>query len=197
MTLAVAPSTLRAAAMAYQVPPEEMPAAARGWHLALLLLALLAVFVPGGAAEAGCTDPPAPGVNWQRCALDRLDLSGVDLTGARLRDATFFRADLSNAVLTEANGFRAKFVNTDLTGARLDSANLAEADMTKADLTGASLVEAELGRARLFQANLRNADLTGAEMRDTDLTEAELSGATWTDGKTVCAEGSVGRCNWR
>ena len=49
-------------------------------------------------------------------------------------------------------------------------------------------------RARLFRADLRGADLSGARLFDADLTRADLSGATWTDGKRVCAEGSIGVC---
>ena len=51
------------------------------------------------------------------------------------------------------------------------------------------------GVARLFRATLRNADLTDARMTGADLLKADLSGATWTDGRTVCAEGSIGQCN--
>ena len=39
------------------------------------------------------------------------------------------------------------------------------------------------------------ADLSGATVRGTDFGGADLSGATWTDGKRVCAEGSIGQCN--
>ena len=54
---------------------------------------------------------------------------------------------------------------------------------------------ADLRRARFFDAILREADLTGARLPGADLTRADLSGATWVDGKRVCAEGSLGRCN--
>ncbi len=55
---------------------------------------LLATLLPAGAALAACTDPPAHEVNWQRCILDGLELEGVDLSGARLRDGSFFRSNL-------------------------------------------------------------------------------------------------------
>jgi uncharacterized protein YjbI with pentapeptide repeats len=72
---------------------------------------------------------------------------------------------------------------------------MVQADLTKAELVGASLRNANLTRARLFRADLSQADLTGARLQDTDLLNADLSGATWIDGKTVCAQGSVGQCN--
>lgn len=146
-------------------------------------------------ALAGCTDPPRPGVNWQRCAMDGLDLRDVDLAGARLRDGSFFRADLSGSDLSGTESFKAKFVNAILQDTVLDGAQLYEADLTKADLTGASLVGTDLRRARLYRANLRNANLTKARLDGADLTRADLSGATWTNGESVCAEGSIGRCN--
>ena len=73
-------------------------------------------------------------------------------------------------------------------------ARLVEADFTKANLTGASLRKADLRRARLFRAMLKNADLSGAKLRGADLLNADFTGATWVDGKKVCAEGSVGKC---
>ncbi len=156
---------------------------------------LLATLLSAGSALAACTDPPGPEVNWHRCILDGLGLQGVDLTGARLRDGSFFRSDLSGSDLTGVSAFRAKFVNAKLREAKLDGAKLSEADFTKADLNGASLRNADLRRARFFRADLRGADLTGARLRGADLIRADLSGATWTDGKRICAEGSVGRCN--
>jgi uncharacterized protein YjbI with pentapeptide repeats len=160
-----------------------------------VIAGLLATLPPTGSALAACTDPPGPEVNWQRCILDGLGLQGVDLSGARLRDGSFFRSDLSGSDLSGVSAFRAKFVNAKLREAKFDGAKLSEADFTKADLTGASFRNADLRRARFFRANLRGADLTGARLRGADLIRAELSGVTWTDGKRICAEGSVGRCN--
>ena len=69
--------------------------------------------------------------------------------------------------------------------------------ITKAKLTDSSFVGADLRNARLYRADLTGADLTDAKLDGADITRAILDGATWTDGKTVCAKGSVGRCNWR
>ena len=165
----------------------------RGGRLIFLSVFILAT--AGSPALASCTDPPEPGVNWQRCVLDGLDLTGVDLTNARLRDGSFFRSDLTGGNLSGTESYRAKFVNATLKDVRFDGAKLYEADLTKADLTGASLVGVDLRRARLFRATLRNANLTDARLKGADLARADLSGATWTDGRRVCAEGSIGRCN--
>ncbi len=161
-----------------------------GTVVAVLLVTLL----PAGAALATCTDPPAPEVNWQRCTFDGLDLDDVDLSGARLRDGSFFRSNLSGSDLSGVSAFRVKFVNARLRETKLDGAKLSEADFTKADLRGASFKGADLRRARFYHADLREADLTAARLKGADLTRADLTGATWIDGKRVCAEGSLGRC---
>jgi len=167
----------------------RMPRSARVLGFACLLLAL------GEPVLAECTDVPAPGVYWRRCLQDAQNLRDVDLTGATLRDASFKRSDLTGASLVGADARRAKFVSTNLQEVQLDGANLVQADFTNADLTGASLKNADLTRARLFRANFTGADLTGARLDGTDLLKAEFSGATWIDGRTICAEGSVGQCN--
>ena len=151
--------------------------------------------VIGGTAFADCSDFAAPGVYWRRCLQDGQDLRGVDLSGANLADASFKRAELSGADLSGADARKAKFVSAIMRDAKLDQARLVRADLTKADLSGASLRQADLTNARLFRADLSKADLTGAELADADLLKAVFAGATWIDGKTVCAESSVGQCN--
>ncbi len=165
------------------------------WVAGIGAAGFLALLLPAGSAQAACTDPPAPKVNWQRCILDGLELEGVDLSGARLRDGSFFRSELNGSDLSGANAFRAKFVNAKLRETRFDGAKLSEADFTKADLRGASFKDADLRRARFFRADLRGSDLTGARLKGADLTRADLSGTIWIDGKRICAEGSRGRCN--
>ena len=55
---------------------------------ATFILWFLAIWIAAGPAAATCTDPPGPGVNWKRCAMDRLDLKGVDLTDATVPAGT-------------------------------------------------------------------------------------------------------------
>jgi uncharacterized protein YjbI with pentapeptide repeats len=162
---------------------------------ALCILGLTGLLVGVGPALAECADVAAPGVYWRRCLQDGQDLHGVDLTKATLRDASFERTDLSDAILIEADARRAKFISASLQKARLDHADLVRADFTNADLTGASLVGVDLTMARMYHADLTRADLTGARLASTDLLKAVLAGATWTDGKTVCAEDSIGQCH--
>ncbi len=160
--------------------------------LSVMFAALL--LASGRSGWAACTDAAAPGVNWRGCLMDAMDLREVDLTGADIANASFKRADLTGARLAEVKGRRAKFVSAVLAGADLSNADLRLADFTSADLTGAVLVQADLRAARFFKAVLRDADFTGARLERADLLHADLSGARWVDGKTICAEGSIGRC---
>lgn len=156
-------------------------------------LALLAALV-AQPAMAACTDPSGPGVVWRRCLLDGRDLSGADLTKAHLRDTSFQRARMAGAKLVEADAADARFVSADLAEADLSGATLRDTDFTRAVLRGARLVGADLRRSRLFRADLTRADLSGAELAGADLAGAVLDGVRWTDGKRVCAAGSVGTC---
>ncbi len=146
-------------------------------------------------AYADCTDPASPGVDWRRCYKDGRDFSNRDLSGAKLRDTSFARAKLEATNFSKVDGYRAKFYTAKMAKAKFDGARLAEADFSKADLEGASFKGTDLRRTRFFGTNLRGADFTGAKLRGADLFTADLSGATWTNGKTVCAEGSIGQCN--
>jgi len=163
-----------------------------------ILIALAAGLLPvlaAGPALADCADRPQAEVSWRRCTFDGRDLSGVTLDKANLRDSAFGRARLNGASLMDADGYRAKFVSAEMKGVKLDRARLIEADFTRAVMTGASLRDADLRNAKLIGADLTGADLTGARLSGSDFRHANVSGATWTDGKTVCGENSVGQCN--
>lgn len=160
----------------------------------LAALVACALLVPAGAARAGCTDQPRPGVEWIRCDLNERDYGGVDLSGAVLRDSVFTRSDFSGANLAGIDGRKTKFLSARLGKAVLDGAVLRRADFTRADLGGASLREADLREVRFFRADLRGADLSGAKIDGADLFRADFTGALWTDGETVCGEHSLGIC---
>ncbi|MBR46537.1 MAG: hypothetical protein CMM31_08685 [Rhodospirillaceae bacterium] len=158
---------------------------------ALLFVAFL--LVP--PALAACTDMPAPGVDWQRCYLDKRHFQNADLSGATLRSSFFAHSDFTGANLTGVDARRAKFVTAILNEVRFDEARLIGADFTTAELAGASFRGADLRRAKFFRADLRGADFTGATLGGTDFLKADLSGATWIDGKTICPEDLIGQCN--
>jgi len=102
--------------------------------------------------------------------LTKLDLKGVDLRHALLRDAD----------LTGINLKRAKLEDADLTGAVLIGANLQEADLTDATLDHADLSKANLRSAKLTGALLMDAVATEAIFSSADLRKAVLKGADLT-----------------
>ena len=107
-----------------------------------------------------------------------LDMTYVDLRGARLR-----KADLS----------RARLVGADLSGADLSGANLVFTDLSYANLAGVSLEAAQLQDATLDRSDLTRVNLAQAQMRrvsllDTVLSSATLSGADLSGGRLVLAD---------
>lgn len=100
------------------------------------------------------------------------DLSGADLSGAKLIEAILSGADLFGAKLFEANLRDAFLIEANLSGADLSMAYLIGADFMGASLMGANLRDAVLITAFLCRADLRRADLRAAT-----LIGGELSGA--------------------
>ena len=127
----------------------------------------------------------------------RLDLRGVNLSGADmfkavLSKANFSDADLSGAgliganlaraVLTRANLAGARLTGANLNGARFERANLSEtrlesSDLAMAGLENANLSMARLSNASLTEAHLSNANLAGASLHECDLSKTRLQGA--------------------
>ena len=88
-----------------------------GWAILPVLLA--AMLMPS-EAYAGCTDTPAPGVNWKRCSLDNRNFQNADLSGADLRSAFFARSDFTGSNLTGIDGRRTKFVTAVFNNTRFE-----------------------------------------------------------------------------
>ena len=99
---------------------------------------------------------------------DRVNLPGIDLSGANLRKAILNNVNLSNANLRCA----------DLKGSELNGVILEDADLDFADLRGSKCDGyADFKRAKLHSAQLEGADFTGANLQDAHLAEAKLCGA--------------------
>ena len=128
----------------------------------------------------------------------RLDLSGADLSHAKLAGCDLSGANLFEAKLSLGDLRGAHLAQADLTYADLGNARLQGADLRKAKLMGASLVaadlsgavavgadfnQADLGDAKAVSANLSRADLSMAELPCVDLTGAILDDANLSDTK--------------
>ncbi|MER5890905.1 pentapeptide repeat-containing protein [Streptomyces sp. NPDC001941] len=101
-----------------------------------------------------------------------LDLSGLHLAGANLRDV-----DLTAAYLVGATLMDAYLVGATLTRGYLVGATLMDAYLVGATLTGAYLRGATLTRANLEDATLAGANLLGATLTRANLEDATLTGA--------------------
>jgi len=118
--------------------------------------------------------------------LGNIQLTGVDLTKARLIRANLFQAQFSGADLSRANIRKANLFMANLSGAKLDNASLKQANLGSADLSGASLIEANLSNAelrntRIRNANLEKANLYNARMGSAVLWNANLTGVNLTN----------------
>ena len=101
---------------------------------------------------------------------ERIDLSGIDLSGANMRLATFLEVDLKIATLERA----------DLLGATLN-----RVDMNRAILQRTSLARSSLFRVKLREANLEGAIFASARVERADFEGANLRNVSWTDARLM------------
>nr|WP_018871934.1 pentapeptide repeat-containing protein [Thioalkalivibrio sp. ALJ16] len=174
-------------------PPAPWSAWLRGprpWLAGGILVTVAAVLLISFALRferepaPDCTQPAAPGVNWNYCDQAGADLRGIDLSGASLHSTRLAGARLRGARLSGA----------DLRFADLTLAGLERAELDGANLTGADLIRANLAGARLEDADLSHANLSGANLTDARLDGARLRHSIWVDGRR-CARDSVGTCD--
>jgi uncharacterized protein YjbI with pentapeptide repeats len=172
-----------------------------------LLAAVVAVLAPLTMAEARCDDRPRNSVEWSGCKkshlvlvqarleraiMQKVDLSGTDLseavlTGADLEKANvsaawFAKANLSAVNLAGAFGTRTRFDDAKLRGASMVKVELSRTNFIRADLTGADASGAQLARAIMKDTVLSGTKLINANLARADLREAKLAGADLTGG---------------
>ena len=100
--------------------------------------------------------------------LSRVELPGINLSGADLRFVKLNGADLNQADLQFA----------DMIGVRLCRADLRKANLKKADLFGADLTGADLREAVLIGTKLSGTTITGARMHGTLRDDWEIDAIT-------------------
>lgn len=133
-------------------------------------------------------EPPAPTrtalFDFSFARLTGLDLSSLDLRGARFVEAYLEGANLSGAQLQGADFTGAHLervfavgTTTRMAGARFNGAALDEAVLSGVRLTGASFEGADLTSAKLRRADLRNVRFHRAKMQGAQLTGSVLNGA--------------------
>jgi uncharacterized protein YjbI with pentapeptide repeats len=140
--------------------------------------------------KADLGEPNLSGADLSGAKLIEANLRGANLCKANLSGANLLLANLGRAKLYEANLSEARLMQADLSGAHLGGANLYKATLWNADLSGANLTkesdnvfrpadlrEADFGRAKLIEANLRYAHGSGAKLTGANLRGADLRGA--------------------
>ena len=102
-------------------------------------------------------------LNFLQCIdLSHMNLSSIDIRGAKLNSAILENTNFKNAILQGAVLSKAK-----LLGANLQGANLIYVDFTGADLRGANMRNTRLSNTIFKDADLRGADLTDAKIDNT------------------------------
>ena len=157
----------------------------------LAVIAMISLF--GGAAAAQDASQIArvqagqscPGCNLFQADLAYRDLPGIDVSGARLRQASLALSTMN----------RARFDNSDQSIANLFGGRFTGASFRNADLTRANLVGAHFGGANLAGANLSGATLSGAELNEAvGLTQSQLNAACGDTSTRLPAGLTVPRC---
>jgi uncharacterized protein YjbI with pentapeptide repeats len=128
------------------------------------------------------------GVDWPGITLPASEMIRVNLTGARLWQATLDGARLDNARLGGAklnaaslqriSASEVDLSHADLSLAKADGAFFFRANLVGARLESASLRAACFHQARLAGARFAKADLTKADFQDATIDGADFAGAT-------------------
>ena len=115
----------------------------------------------------------------RKASFNDADLSGLDFSGANLKEASFNKAELRGTIFTSA----------DLNEATIEGAVVVDAIFTNADVSEADFSHSDLKGAIFHGANIEDADFTEA-----DLHETNYSGALNADSaifrKTICSDGN-------
>lgn len=142
--------------------------------LTVTLAALLAATsMPASAQNAGQIARVRGGASCPGCNLFQGDFSGLEARGLNLSGARLRQADLSLAVMN-----RTRFTNTDLRDVEAYGGVFSSANFSGANLSNASFVGAYLDGASLSGATLTGVNFSGASLEHaTGLTQARLNQA--------------------
>ena len=115
--------------------------------------------------------------------LAGVDLTGLNLNGAVLRDADLRGANLANVSLLSADLSGANLADADLTDGQMAYARLCGANLTNARLSRGALQGADLSDANMVGATLLGANLDRASLERADLSDAAVSFATFSEAR--------------
>ena len=138
--------------------------------LILTVAALAAIALPAVAQNSGQIARVRAGSSCAGCNLFQGAFSGLEARGLNLSGARLRQADLSLAVMN-----RTRFTNADLRDVEAYGGVFSGSHFLGADLTNASFVGAHLDGSSFSGANLSGVNFSGASMRGaTGLTQGRL-----------------------
>ncbi len=109
---------------------------------------------------------------------DRIDMRGVDLSGANLNELSMWNRDLKGANFSGSSLEKAEMWCAQCQDANFTGANLQNCELKHSDLKGAMFRDANLTDADLTGTKLPAADFTGAILTNAKLSKAQYDGTT-------------------
>ena len=158
--------------------------------LILTVTALAAIALPAFAQNAGQIARVRGGSSCAGCNLFQGAFSGLEARGLNLSGARLRQADLSLAVMN-----RTRFSNADLRDVEAYGGVFSGSRFSGADLTNANFVGAHLDGAAFSGANLTGVNFSGASLRGaTGLTQGRLDQACGDEATRLPDGLSIPRC---
>ena len=145
-----------------------------------LAVALLSA-VPAAAQNAAQISRVRAGNSCPGCNLFQGDFSGMEVRGLNLAGARLRQADLSLSVMNRTRFSRADMRDVEAYGGVFSGSNFAGADLTNASFVGAYLDGSTLSGAKLNGTNLSGAQLA----RVVGLTQGQLNQACGDDATVL------------
>lgn len=156
----------------------------------LTVVALAAIALPAVAQNASQIERVRGGSSCAGCNLFQGSFSGLEVRGLNLSGARLRQADLSLAVMS-----RTRFSNADLRDVEAYGGVFSGSHFSGADLTNASFVGAHLDGASFSGANLSGVNFSGASMRGaTGLTQGRLDRACGDEATRLPVGLSIPQC---
>ena len=161
-------------------------------RLAIALIATLvaATALPAVAQNASQISRVRGGASCPGCNLFQGDFSGMEVRGLNLAGARLRQADLSLAVMNRTRFSRADMRDVEAYGGVFSSSNFAGADLTNASFVGAYLDGSVMSGAKLSGTNLSGAQLA----RVVGLTQGQLNQACGDDATVLPAGLRIPAC---
>jgi uncharacterized protein YjbI with pentapeptide repeats len=130
----------------------------------------------------------ASDVRLDQCKLDRVDLTGTELTRALFQDSVIVAGSWVNVRSEKVRIRRVEFAGVRMTGAALSSALLEDVSFTDCRIDLGSFALARLTRVRFLRCRLDEVDFSGAGLQSVAFTDCVLVKSLWADATLTRCE---------